>query len=465
MSDTALDRKSHRLIELPGPTSGLEAGLARDVYDDSGKVKGRYRCEACRQDLILRAVKPTAKQQPHFRHQNSQECPATPERRRQIDEDLQVVINLRDQIVRAWPGVPVTIEQPEASDGTETPGPGRAASDGMPPAVVVCGPGETVVVERPRALPGPEQVRQRIRAVRARFGAGARHVWFLAKEPLQFARCGHLEVKPRGGEKVYHLTIAPTEQQLAIIAAGGGVYFLDGQQVLVPYGVHDFTHATCHEACDGEAWDFNDWRRNKNWQRDWRISHPVPDPDATRWGLVPTSLNLITGAKATFDLAEAHARMQRLADVQKARWRRRHADARELYSARHAPPPPAIPILTPAPVDQATGPLEPEPTEQPSVEPGFADLPVAPPGPDTMPPQPIDGPRTGQPARPEATAVPRLPSPRDAEPEQPVWPPARSVVPAPPAYPPSVPTASAPAVPEPRQRSLRRVLRRFFGGQ
>ncbi|MFD8715238.1 hypothetical protein ACFV07_32935, partial [Streptomyces anulatus] len=37
-----------------------------------------------------------------------------------------------------------------------------------------------------------------------------------------------------------------------------------------------------------------------------RISHPLPAPDTTRWGLVPLSLHQMTGTKATFSLREAH---------------------------------------------------------------------------------------------------------------------------------------------------------------
>lgn len=121
-------------------------------------------CRACEQDLILRAVKPTAKQQPHFRHRNSQEYPASAERRRQVDLDDQVVIDLRDTLLRAWPGVSICLELPQDPQETE---PGQGPPAGLPPALVVCGPQETVVIERPRSLPGPDQVGGRLRAVRS----------------------------------------------------------------------------------------------------------------------------------------------------------------------------------------------------------------------------------------------------------------------------------------------------------
>lgn len=240
MGDRAWDRKSQQVIEVPGGTAGLEPGLAQGRYDDSGVLRGRYMCRACEQDLILRAIKPTAKQQPHFRHRNSQECPASAERHRQVDLDDQVVIDLRDRLMRAWPGVSICLELPQDPQETET---GQVPPAGLPPALVVCGPQETIVIEQPRSLPGPDQVGARLRAVRAQYGSGTTHVWFLAKDPLQFARCGKLTVAPRGRDRDVHTTVAPTEQRLAITAAGGGMYWLDGQQVLVPYGVHNFTHA------------------------------------------------------------------------------------------------------------------------------------------------------------------------------------------------------------------------------
>ncbi|CAM5236494.1 Competence protein CoiA-like family protein OS=Streptomyces microflavus OX=1919 GN=Smic_83180 PE=4 SV=1 [Streptomyces microflavus] len=166
-----------------------------------------------------------------------------------------------------------------------------------------------MVIEHVRTLPGADRILARQRAVRAQFGPGAAHVWFLAKDPMQFARCGKLSVAPRGRDRTVHATIAPTAEQLAVITAGGGVYWLDGKQVLIPYGVHDFVHAPEK----GEAWDFPDWRR-KVWPNDWRISHPLPEPDATRWGLVPLALHQMTGTKATFSLREAREVMQALED-------------------------------------------------------------------------------------------------------------------------------------------------------
>jgi hypothetical protein len=397
MGDTAWDRDTGRVIELPGGAAGLESGLA----------DGRYGCRACGQSLILRGARAQAKVTPHFSHRGTGDrCPAA-ERQRRIGVDDQVVVELRDRLVRAWPGVSVSLELPE-----EAPAPGHAPVTGLPPAIVVRGAEEgavTAVIERPRRLPGPEEVNQRIRAVRARYGSGAAHMWFLAKDPVQFARLRRLSVKPRGRDQVFHATVAPTEQQLAIIAAGGGVYWLDGQQVLVPYGVHDFTH----QPRQGEDWNFPDRRRY--WRYDWRISHPVPAPDATRWGLVPLALHQLTHTRATFDLAEARDIMQRLHDVERARWRARRTAARDLHAARHSPPTPASPS-----------------------------------GADVSPAESRPGRNPPTPAQPSAQSSPRPPEPPTAPP-----PPPR--VPAPPPHP--------PAPPRPTPRGLRGLLHRLLRGR
>ncbi|MCT6782268.1 hypothetical protein LXH09_37230 [Streptomyces sp. CS7] len=448
MSERVWDRKAQQLIESLHERAGLETGLARGPYGVAGQICGRYVCRACGQDLIARALSPTAKQQPHFSHTSSATCPASRTQRDKVSLDDQVVVELRDILVRAWPGVPVDlvlVHAPEPGDD------GTRAAAGQPPAIVVRGPEGTVVVERVRNLPGADRVRARSRAVRAQFGPGAAHVWFLAKDPLQFARCGTLQVRPRGLDKASHATVAPTEDQLAVIAAGGGVYWLDGQQVLIPYGVHDFAHTPE----EGEAWDFPDWRR-KVWPNDWRISHPVPAPDATRWGLVPLSLHQMTGTKATFSLREAREVMQRLEDVQRARWRRRRADAQELHASRQTPPAPPVPLHGFAPQQptapharsDAPGTVRPpqEPSlPQPQAGAGGADLPV--PGTRHGVTQTATAPTAGQDGQQDSPALAIPPLPRH-----------------PPLIPP--PPHNAPHRPEPGKRTgLRGALRQLLRGK
>ncbi|MEV7275208.1 hypothetical protein ACIQIG_32910 [Streptomyces bacillaris] len=448
MSDRVWDRKTGQLIESLHQGAGLETGLARGPYGVGGRTCGRYVCRACGQDLIARALGPAAKQQPHFRHESGSECPASRQRRERARDDDQVVIDLRDALIRAWPGIPVDLvlvhtPDPEDGDGgPQTPVP-------QPPAIVVCGPEGTVVVERVRALPGPDRVKARSRAVRAQFGPGAAHVWFLAKDPLQFTRRGTLQVRPRGLGRADHATVAPTEEQLAVIAAGGGVYWLDGQQVLIPYGVHDFVHTPR----EGEDWDFNDWRRD--WPNDWRISHPVPAPTATRWGLVPLSLHQMTSTKAAFSLREAREVMQRLEDVERARWRRRRADARELHASRQTPPAPALSFQQPAILpgrSDAPGAARPA---------GDPPLPQPRPGADADADVPPDLPGTGNGLSASQSAAP-VPSGRDGQQSAPV-----PVIPPLPRHPPLIPPPAPPVAlpPQPgpgKRRGLRGALRNLL---
>ncbi|MEU8140138.1 hypothetical protein [Streptodolium elevatio] len=412
--DTAWDRLTARLIEMPGPTAGLEAGLARGVYGEAGAVSGRYMCRACHGDLILRPITPGSRQQPHFRHHSNSEsgardCRAPAGDRQRIEREDQAVVVLRDLLVRAWPGVGASLEIPRSTRDSE--------AAGTRPALVIRGmDGQLVVIERPQELPHTEAINARVRAVRSHYGTAAVHVWFLAKDPEQFVPGAPLEVKPHGRAKTVHATVLPTTRQRAITAAGSSVYWLDGDQVLVPYGVHDFTHAPR----PGENWEFADWRAAKQWHRDWRISHPLPDSDATRWGLVTVTLNQLTATKTTFDLRPAHDTMQRLAHVERARWNRRRADARELHAQRHTPPDAPGPSLADEPAAFPTAPppgppaLE-EPAPQEPFAQGTRDA-----APD-QPPQPPP-PAPASPPRPTAPPLPRsAPGHRTPEPPQGIW--------------------------------------------
>lgn len=405
MGDRAWDRLTSRLIEMPGPTAGLVAGLARGAYDDTGALRGRYMCRACRQDLILRAIDAGSKQQPHFRHKNNDDhddgCRADPERRRRIDHDDQAVLELRDALIRVLPGAAVAVEIPH----TATQGADRIG-DSLP-AIVVRSENDAriVVVERPRSLPGTDAVHARADAVRRHYGDGTVHLWFLTTDPREFVRDRPLEVKPRGRDATTHMTVVPTDRQRAVVESGGGVYWLDGAVLLVPYGVHDFTHAPR----DGEDWNFTDWRKDKQWHRDWRISHPLPARDADRWGLVPTTLHRLTNDTRTFDPTGVHDLMQRLADVEHARWRRRRNDARQLHTERHTAPPAPTPPHSAARSEEPLAFPEPaaiEPESDPGPPPTRPVASTSTGGePRTAPRRPATPPRPTYPPRSPAAAV------------------------------------------------------------
>ncbi|MFE2729120.1 hypothetical protein [Kitasatospora sp. NPDC059327] len=350
------DRVTKWWVDLSQGVAGLEPGLADN----------RYVCRACRESLILRSARPGAVNSPHFSHKAGTECSAAPTVREQLELDDRIVIEFQRRITRAWPGMHCVLEVPVGLDGGAE-GPAGV----LPPAVVVRGghdDGDVVVVERPRRPVGVGEVQERIRVVRARYGGGARHVWFWSGDALHAARLADLPVAPRGRPKTRHATIAPTEQQLAVIADGGRVYFLDGQQVLVPYGVHDFTH----EQRAGEDWDFPDWRRD--FRQDWRISRPVPVAHASRWGLAPVAFEELTRTCGVFTLSAANDLMLALEQSQGGRWSYRRTEAGKLYRERHQPVLPTAPAPDPepAPVPEPVQETEPEPV------PAREDVPVPP---------------------------------------------------------------------------------------
>lgn len=351
MGASAWDTETKRPIYVDLGVEGLPIGLAG----------GRYLCRACADPLILRGARPEAKVTPHFSHQEGGPCRLA-EREAQIDADDQVVIQLSHQI-RALPGI----------TGCTLASPGDDPRDpiGLPPVVIAqCGD-TAVVIERPGTLPSPQAVRRRILAVREHH-AGAAHVWFLRRDPGQFGQLPSHKVR-LSGRDVEHQRVAPTEQQLAILDAGGHVYWLDGKLVLVPYGYHAFRHPARPEQ-DWTAWP--KWPRHKDPRDDWRISKPRPAPTADCWGLVPIALSSLTRTRAVFHPADAHKVMDELYAAQEGRHRWRDRRAREVYAERHAPPTPqpAAPIptaeapATEAETDQHTAPHLPQPADQHDAE-------------------------------------------------------------------------------------------------
>ncbi|WP_414170937.1 hypothetical protein ACMATS_38060 (plasmid) [Streptoverticillium reticulum] len=441
MGKCAWDVVADRLIWVEDGVAGLPGGLA----------DGRYACLACWESVMLSGYKPDAMISPYFRHQNGADC-ADLERERQADAEMKVVIQLRDW-VRAIPGFTGTVE---------IVGEAKGGPSGLPPVVIAhCGD-TTVAIERPGDhLPGPDAVRRRVRAAREHHGV-ERHVWFLKKDRDQFGQFGTHTVR-LGGKDTVHDTLAPNEQQQAIIAAGGHVYWLDGKLVLVPYGIHRFRHSVRA----GEDW--TNWPRWRDPQDDWRISKPVPSPNADYWGLVPIPLTSMTRTRAVFHPAQAHQVMDELYAGQEGRyhWRRKHA--RELYAARNAPATPAAvaeaadagQLIPPAlPEQQGAVPEPPAAPDQtglqvPNEPSDQSDSPAASPAP---PDRTVSAPTPEPPSLPPTPPSP-LPS---APPAAPPTAPPPPTVPVPPPYPPATPPAP---LPEQRPRGLRGVLRRLLGGQ
>lgn len=312
MGRSAWDTEAKKTVWADDDIEGLPPGMA----------DGRYRCRVCGEWLILKGTLPGAKVQPYFAHRGGEGC-SRPEEEALLDAADEVVIRLREQI-HALAGI--------AHCTTTSPGEDPADPSGMPPAVIAqCGT-TTVIFEAPtQKLPGAEAIRRRIRAVRDEHG-GAQHVWFLKRDLTQFNALDAHPVWLRGKD-VLHEQVAPNEQQEAILAAGGHVYWLDGKVVLVPYGIRRFQHPVQ----SGQDWtNWPRWRSDP--REDWRISKPRPAPDAHTWGLVPIAFASLTRTRGTFRPADAHHVMDEIYTAQQSRFNWRNQRARETYAAVHAPP-------------------------------------------------------------------------------------------------------------------------------
>ncbi|WP_327359795.1 hypothetical protein [Streptomyces sp. NBC_01304] len=364
----------------------------------------RYTCISCGKALSLsKRSGPHSSYAPRFAHggrraDEQDVCAARADVRDRVDQEVQVVIDLHKRLEKAWPGTPTRIDCPEPQgDGGPTP-----------PVIVARDGDQVVVIESPRGVLTEASVRRRIEAVRYRYGVQAQHVWFFAEDLLHFRQGGLKDkaVRPAGeSQSVRHRRIRPTEQQLQIIAGGGAVYWVDGDNVLVPYGGHDFLH---EPRWRGEALD---WSGEIAWRRqDWEISQPVPAPGAQWWGLVPIGLSTLRGGKVGFHPAEAHEVMERLERSQQARWNSSKNEAlkqaRRKEELRRRPPlpepvtpsvPAPAPSPPPVPADHAAA-TPPSPrAETPAVPPP----PATPPSP--VPPRPENPPTPPRPpARPKA---------------------------------------------------------------
>ncbi|MDI3390150.1 hypothetical protein QIS99_28750 [Streptomyces sp. B-S-A8] len=429
MTLRARDARTRQVIVLTDDPSSADA-LPEGTLDN-----GRYQCLSCHKPMSLsRRRGPTSTYRPRFAHGSRKAddlqvvdaedlCGARAEVRERVDQEVEVIIDLRDHLVRAWPGTPTRIECPQPPD------------DGAPvPPVVVAKDGDQMlVIERQRGELTEESVRRRVAAVRHTYGTGARHVWFFAENLTHFRQGGLRDksVRPAGEtESVRHRRVRPTEQQLQIVDAGGAVYWVDGDNVLVPYGGHEFQH----EPRRGEEFDWAgiEWRRT-----DWRISHPVPAPGAQWWGLVEIGLSTLRVGKLGFHPSEAHDVMERLERVQAARWNSSKRAAREQARAKQEqlkaeaarPSTPAAETVKP-----------PAPTPLPAAPPSPAD--PAAPTPRPQPEAAEEDASTAAPHDDEGTLGP--------------------VVPPKPSVPPPVPPAVPAPGPEQRPRSWREVLRPLF---
>ncbi|WP_188273769.1 hypothetical protein [Streptomyces sp. CBMA152] len=350
-----------------------------------GKAAGRYCCCACGAQLIFTG--PATEHSgftPRFRHDTStpgtDRCSAPAPRQADVQADLTVILDLRDQLVRALPGATICLQIDPHLAGQRWD---------LPPALVVRRGDDVVVIDRPRRLLTQPAVDARLQAVRTQYGQKAIHWWFFDRtDSLHYEAAGTVNVRPHGKPDTHH-KVRPTPAQRQIIKVGSAVCWITQDTVLIPYGGHPGTYPVL----EGEDWS----GEVASWARDWKISHPYPGDGAAWWGLIPVPL-LVLGQHTGFRPAPAFHLMAALESAQHGReaHRRRLAldNAQRPAAEAHSAVPDPLPLDASA--DQAARPPAPSVPLAPAAAPT---LPV--------PPRPVLPPAPPHPPLPRVPATPR----------------------------------------------------------
>lgn len=369
-------RKLPRMSELAIDTAdgGRIIDLSREVDAPArlprGRAGGRYRCCACGARLIFSGPATAGSDfTPRFRHDGQPAdrdvCAAPAPHQADVQADLTVVLDFRDQLASALPTASVCLHTDAQQAGARWT---------LPPALVLRHGDTIAVIERPRRLLTKSAVAQRLRAIRAQHGESVRHWWFFDRDDaLHYDHAGTVKVQPSHAP-VTHAKVRPTPVQRQIAAAGGAVCWIIRDMVLVPYGGHPSTYTTQ----PGEDWT----GPVVSWARDWKISHPYPADRAAWWGLIPVHL-LGFGTQSGFRPAPAFKVMAALARAESGREHYRRGLARDNAERTAARPSAALaPTAAPTPREDTT-------TEKPADRPRPVTVPPVP----SAPPRPASPPR------------------------------------------------------------------------
>lgn len=380
MSELAIDTGDDgRVIDLrrePGAAGRLPRG----------KAGGRYRCCACGATLTFTGpATPHSGFTPRFRHDynapGTEQCTAPGPHQADVQADLTVILDLRDQLGHALPGATACLQIDPRLAGQRWE---------LPPALVIHHGDQAVIIERPRRPLTKAVADARLHTVQTQYGPNATHWWFFDRDDTQqYMAAGTVKVRPHGTPDTHH-KVRPTPVQRQLIQAGGAVCWITKDTVLIPYGGHPGTHP----ALEGEDWS----GEMASWSRDWKISHPYPADGAAWWGLIPLPLLTLgqhTGFRptASFGLMTALENAQNGREAHRRRLAREHAQ--RLADGQQSAAPALLPI-EPEDVAGDGAPLAP-PTDTTAAE-SVAPAPL-PPRP-TLPPPPPHAP------------LPRVPSPR-----------------------------------------------------
>lgn len=385
-SRSKLPRMSEHAIDTGDGGRFIDLRREPDAADrlPRGKAGGRYQCCACGMALIFSGPStPHSGFTPRFRHDGTDpgtdRCGAPAAHQADVQANLTVILDLRDQLVHALPGATICLQIDPQLAGKRWE---------LPPALVIRHGDQVVVIERPRRPLTQTVADTRLRHVRTTYGEQTTHWWFFDRDDAQqYVTAGTVKVRPNGKPDTHH-KVRPTLVQRQLIQAGGAVCWIAKDTVLIPYGGHPGTYPVL----EGEDWS----GEMASWAKDWKISHPYPADAAAWWGLVPLPL-LALGQHTGFRPAPAFQLMSALEKAQHGREAHRRRLAREHTQRQAAQQHTVVPdqLPTEAPTAQAP-PSSPTPP---------AALPPAKPAPSatehpTMPPRPT--------LPPPATPLPRV---------------------------------------------------------
>ncbi|MFJ8536831.1 hypothetical protein [Streptomyces sp. NPDC093591] len=343
--DVALDTKTGLLLDLTTLASPAPQ-LPR------GRAQGRYRCLACGLPLEYCAPRTRPDFTARFRHthHDPDRCNASPARQASVPAAIRNAHALAEQLHATQPGARIELAVTTVTDGNCPPVLAlRLHSDQQ---------NTTIHLAYASDL-SPHQADQLAHTAR---DTTTRH-WLLYDRlnPAHTRDIGHITVRPhRQNQRLERLTPTPTQRRLATTPIA--VAWRAQGLLLVPFG----GHTVLHEPRIGEDWT----GPAATYQRDWKISHPRPAPDATWWGLIPLPLRALTAPAL---LAAATQTMTGLERAQHGRESYRRAQARAQFT-RGRTQPAVLHAVTPArPATSAAGGMA-----EPSTEPAPVSAPPAP---------------------------------------------------------------------------------------
>jgi hypothetical protein len=350
----ALDTKTGLLLDLTTSTSPTPQ-LPR------GRAQGRYRCLAC--GLPLEHCGPRTRPDftARFRHtrHDPDRCNASPARQASIPAAIRNARALAEQLHTTQPSTRIDLAVTAVADGE------------CPPVLALRLRSHQGSITIHLAYASDLSSRQADQLAYTARDTTTRH-WLLYDRltPTHTPDLGHITVRPhRQNQRLERLTPTTTQRRLATTPVA--VAWRAQGLLLIPFGGHSIRH----EPRSGEDWT----GPAASFQRDWKISHPRPAPDATWWGLIPLPLRALTAPTL---LTAAPQTMADLERAQHGRESYRRAQARAQFVRKDklapaktpAPSQPALPTAVAAPQPPTESEPAPAPPAPETAQPRLARL-------------------------------------------------------------------------------------------